>query len=331
MTDPAYVPSFTTPGSVQRTDSDWLGTFRSMASDINVRIVGDPAAAEVAFGHIETIFEQVEQQCTRFDQASDLMRANAAGTQPCAVRAYCYDALRAAQRAHELTDGRFDPRVLRALLGLGYDRSLPFAAGHVDVPRQSSTGSSRCRGRWQPVFEPASGSVCVGDDPIDLGGIGKGLAVRWAVEAIKASTPSFVLDAGGDCFLAGAGPDGHGWSVGVEDPHGGPDPVAVLSIRDAACATSSTRLRHWTAGGRPVHHLLDPRTGAPGGAGLRSVTVAGADAADAEVWTKALFLEGAAGIAAEAERRGLAALWVTEDHALGLSQAMRPHVIWQAS
>ena len=40
-----------------------------------------------------------------------------------------------------------------------------------------------------------------------------------------------------------------------------------------------------------------PATGDPGGAGLRAVTVAGSDPAWAEVWSKALFLEGRRGIA----------------------------------
>src|SRR5476649_149064 len=43
--------------------------------------------------------------------------------------------------------------------------------------------------------------------------------------------------------------------------------------------------------------LRDPRPGLPGGDGLRAVTVVGADAADAEVDAKTLFLEGHIGIA----------------------------------
>lgn len=325
--DPAHVCAYLQAEPVDA--ADWQDTFRCMASDINVRITAGADVAARAFEQIVTIFGDVERQCTRFDPTSDLMRANASGDGWCAVGPYCYAALAAAHRAHDLTGGRFDPRVLTTLHRLGYDRSLAFAAGDVVTAGQPSPAP--VRSPWQPQFDATQRRVRVGTDPIDLGGIGKGLALRWAVAQIIDSTPSFVLDAGGDCYLAGTGPDGAGWNVGVEDPFGGAGPVAVLSISDAACATSSIRLRHWTAGGRPAHHLIDPRTAAPGGGGLRAVTVVGPDPADAEVWTKVLFLEGAAGIEAAANRLGLAALWIGEDQSLSISDAGREYVIWQAS
>jgi hypothetical protein len=80
--------------------------------------------------------------------------------------------------------------------------------------------------------------------------------------------------------------------------------------------------------GRPVHHLIDPSTGAPGGAGLAAVTVAFPDPAWAEVWSKALFLEGASGIADAARRRGLAAWWVDEAGELSMTPAARQQTGW---
>ena len=90
------------------------------------------------------------------------------------------------------------------------------------------------------------------------------------------------------------------------------------------------RRRHWIAGDGPVHHLIDPRTGEPGGAGLLAVTVAGPDPAWSEVWSKTLFLEGRAGVAALARRRGLAAWWVADDGSLEMTAAARQQTIWTA-
>ena len=92
-----------------------------------------------------------------------------------------------------------------------------------------------------------------------------------------------MIEAGGDCCLAGDGPCNAGWQVAVEDPTGGATPVAVLSLSDLGVATSSVRIRHWQVGGRSVHHLIDPRTGEPAEGGLACVTVAGPDPAAAEV------------------------------------------------
>ena len=120
---------------------------------------------------------------------------------------------------------------------------------------------------------------------------------------------------------------------GREQPHpgGAAGPIAVLQLSDRACATSSVRIRQWHASGRYVHHLVDPRNGLPGGEGLQSVTVVERDPASAEVWSKTLFLSGRDGIAAEAHRKRIAALWVDEDGTIGLSPAMGPYVLWQAT
>ena len=114
--------------------------------------------------------------------------------------------------------------------------------------------------------------------------------------------------------------------MAVEDPRGGPDPVAVLSLTDLGCATSSVRLRHWQVDGSPVHHLVDPRTGDPADTGLLAVTVVGPDVARAEVWSKALFLAGRGQVRRLADERGIAALLVDTDGVVGVSRAMRPHL-----
>ncbi|MEP7179550.1 MAG: FAD:protein FMN transferase, partial [Pseudonocardiales bacterium] len=163
------------------------------------------------------------------------------------------------------------------------------------------------------------------------GGIGKGLAIRWAAEQIAPYCSEFVIDAGGDCIVRGDGPEADGWHVGVEDPLGGSRPVVVLALRNSACATSSIRLRNWTVGGKPAHHLIDPRTGRPGGAGLLSVTVIGADPAEAEIWSKVLFLHGRDGIAQAAADRSLPAIWIHQDGGVAMSDAARPFVIWTAA
>ena len=165
--------------------------------------------------------------------------------------------------------------------------------------------------------------------PIDLGGIGKGLAVRLAAQSLEFAGRTALVEAGGDCAAIGSGPDGDGWRIGIEDPTGALEPVAVVNVVDTAVATSSIRLRHWRVGNMPVHHLIDPSTGKPGGQGLLAVTVIFPDAAWAEVWSKSLFLVGAANIAEASAERGLAALWVDQDGVVGRSSPMEQFLIWE--
>jgi len=312
-------------------------TFRAMATDVSVRLE-NRSTADADLALVEAIFDVAERECTRFNPTSALMRANAAGLEWCEVPEFCFAALQEAFLAYERTDGLFDPRVLRALTSLGYDRTLPFGQpsgpSSIELSPALSTAwgvrSAAQTTRWTPDFDVARHAVRVGPEPIDLGGIGKGLAVRWASEALRSRQPAFLIEAGGDCYLAGTGPVDGRWNVAVEDPAGGADPVAVLSLSDQACTTSSTRYRSWRVAGRPVHHLIDPRTGEPGTGGVRAVTIVDADPAHAEVWSKALFIRGLESLADEVGRRNLAALWIDEAGTVAFSPAMAPYVIWQA-
>ncbi|HEX7460363.1 MAG TPA: FAD:protein FMN transferase [Acidimicrobiales bacterium] len=309
-----------------------LGEVRAMASDITLYgpSTVDPPGSDPVVDKALSVFTSVHETCTRFDPDSPLMRANARPDEWHTVPLILLAAVREAHRAYQRTDGRFDPRVLEDLVRLGYDRSLPFTRGGVttdgvDIPRAALP-------RWTPRLRYGRRpELHLGGIPIDLGGIGKSLAVRWASEELQEHFEDFLLDAGGDCYCEGTGPEEDGWRVGVEDPFGGALPVAVLALSDKACATSSIKVRRWRAGGRKAHHLIDPTTGRPGGEGLVAVTVVDTDPTRAEIATKYLFLGGAAAIDEAARSRRTAALWVTTDGTIATSPMMEAFVIWRAA
>jgi thiamine biosynthesis lipoprotein len=237
--------------------------------------------------------------------------------------------LAAVHRASRLTDGRFDASVLTDLERIGERGAV------LEDPDHGLAGSEAVV-RLVPAGTPGATLVQAPAVPVDSGGIGKGLALRWAAASAIKSLPAgagLLLDSGGDIVTAGAAPP-DGWRVGVEDPvRPGPDaePLAVLAMERGAVATSSVRVRNWVGpDGAPVHHLLDPRTGAPARTGLIAVTVAGLDPAWSEVWSKALFLAGRDGIGEEARRRGLAAWWVDDAGRLGMTPQARQCCSWVA-
>ena len=314
--------------------SDLRTEFRSMASDVRFWVVRPGADADHRVAQARAVVERVATTCTRFDPTSDLMRANDAGSRWAVVSRECFDALVAAHDAHLATSGGFDPRVLRVLTAFGYDASLPFETRRLILAAPAG-GIARARSfrsrTWRPRFDVDRLAVRVGREPVDLGGIGKGLAVRWASDLLRKAGEATLVEAGGDLMAMGSGPDGDGWSVAVENPVGGTEPVAVLRLHDRACATSSTRVRSWTVGDTAVHHLIDPSTRRSADSDLLSVTVVGEDPAWSEVWSKALFVGGRAAIRATAEEHGLAALWVDSSGRVGTSRALRPHVAWEVS
>ena len=307
-----------------------LGTIRAMASDITLygRSVV-PVGSDPVVDQALAVFTSVHEACTRFDPDSPLMRANARPDEWHVVPLVLLAAVREAHRAYRRTDGRFDPRILGDLVRLGYDRSLAFGDGDVTTGAPATTHVPLPR--WTPRFRYGRRpELHLGGLPIDLGGIGKSLAVRWASEELQEHFEDFLLDAGGDCYCEGSGPEEDGWRVGVENPFGGDLPLAVLAVSDKGCATSSVKLRHWRSGTDEAHHLIDPTTGRPGGEGLMAVTVVDDDPTRAEVATKYLFLGGADQIESAARDRKMAALWITSDGEVGTSPRLEPLIVWRA-
>jgi thiamine biosynthesis lipoprotein len=321
----------TIPAEGARASNARLVSFaaRAMGSPLRLMVVSGThratrRRAAAVWAAVRQEFEAAEQAMSRFRDTSEITllnrRAGRVGTSVLSRRLVA--ALTTCERARRLTDGRFDPRVLRILERLG-DHGAPI--GPIDTA-ESADGSTGGR----IVERDPDGGIHL-PEPVDLGGIGKGLALRWAAAAVRqAGCEAFLLDAGGDIVVRGQPPGDGPWRIGIEDPSGAARPLAVVATTNEAVATSSIRRRQWRTPDRMVHHLIDPVIGEPGGGGLLAVTVAGSDPAWSEVWSKALFVEGRAGIASLARKRGLAAWWVAEGGSLEMTVAARFRTIWAA-
>lgn len=298
---------------------------RALGSPLRLKVTNaDALTADKVWAVVVDEFEAVDRAMSGYRADSAITRLNeqAGGGEPVAVEPRLYDALALCCRAWRDTGGRFDPRVLDALQRLGRPGPIPVVA------RPTAAEGDRAWIRR----DPRRRAVTIAQ-PLDLHGIGKGLALRWAwrrlVLALADDRCGVLLEAGGDLVGRSPGPAEPDWLLAVEDPRGGPGPMAVIALDRGAVCTSSTMLAAWSdPTGRRVHHLIDPTTGQPGGEGLLAVTVAAPDPAWAEVWTKALFLAGRAAIGEAARGRGLAAWWVTDDGTLEMTPAARQRTRW---
>lgn len=280
------------------------------------------ATAERAWAAVGEEFAAVDRALSRFRADSELIALDQAAIagRDGAASWRLRRAVVACDRAHRVTEGRFDPRVLGQLDAWGY----------AGVPLDDPRALTHLAGPDRIVSELDRAAVRL-PHPLDLGGIGKGLAVRWAADRVRTlGVERFLIDAGGDLIAEGPSPEGGPWRVGIEDPAGGDD-LAVVALEAGGIATSSVRRLQWTQDGRSRHHLVDPATGEPAAGGLQAVTVAGPDPAWAEVWSKALFVAGRSGIAELARSRGLEAWWVDDAGALAMTAAARQRTMWVAA
>ena len=307
---------------IERTERVFHG--RALGSPLTLRVVdAGPDIATAGWLAVQDEFDAVDRALSGFRVDSEItaiVRGRSTGRAR-KVGHRLRSALHTVDRANRITSGHFDPRIVGRLedwgaggaaLGLtAQDDGLGATTRIVEIDRHGA------------VHLPY---------PVDLGGIGKGLALRWARDRLtRLGISRFLLDAGRDLVLRGRAPGVTPWRVAIEDPAGGEQPVAVLEPGSAAVATSSVRRHRWIdPGGRTRHHLVDPRTGESADGGLLAVTVGAPDPAWAEVWSKALFVSGRAEIAGLARSQGLAAWWVADDGTVEMTPGARQHTIWVA-
>ena len=180
--------------------------------------------------------------------------------------------------------------MLDALESAGYDRSFELLDG--PVPHRDPIGPT------PGLTELALRDGIVRRPPglhLDLGGIGKGLAIDLVTEGLTDRGARRVcLSVGGDVRVGGE-PPASGWSVPVEDPFDRETTWFSQHFdRPGAIVTSSTHYRRWTTiEGSAAHHLIDPTTGASSTSGVTAAVVVADEAWWAESLAKAAVVSGA--------------------------------------
>ena len=232
---------------------------------------------------VEAVFTREEARFSRFRGTSELTRVNRAAGTWMPVSARFQEVVRLALSQAERTEGLFDPTVLGAVIAAGYDRDFDEVLAGARLALQPAPPC----GRWAEV-EMMEGAVRLpAGTGLDLGGIAKGFTSDLAAEAVvSAGLPWVLVSAGGDLRLFGDAPP---IDVGIEEPLDPRTSSARVTLRAGALATSSVVARAWGDG---LHHVIDPRTGAPSHTDALQATVWAPTCAEAEVLATWALLRG---------------------------------------
>lgn len=257
-----------------------------MGSSAHVVVVGGRAGAAEAAGQR---LADLEARWSRFRPDSELSRLGRSGA-PVLASPDTTVLVEALLVAWQRTHGRFDPTMGPRLDDLGRPRR---DVDTVQVPLHlpGARPSPGCDG----LTVGARGIVTVPSGiSLDPGGLGKGLAADIvAGELIAAGAAGALVNVGGDLRVTGRSPRGSAWTVAVEDPARPGTVVAAVELVDGGVATTTSARQHWSVGNGTAHHVLDPRTGLPGGSPDRvQVTVVAGSAWWAEVLATVAFLDG---------------------------------------
>jgi thiamine biosynthesis lipoprotein ApbE len=273
--------------------SEW----RALGTTVLLKVMDDAALgpAEVA---VRRELDAIDLACSRFREDSEISRANERAGQTTAVSSLLAEAVDLALRAAALTDGDVDPTIGRSLVFAGYDRDwdeMDRAGERMEDRAGPARMTLRRAGGWGTVsLDRRSGLLRVpAGIELDLGATAKAWAAdRAAGAASVAARCGVLVSLGGDIAVSGAGPDG-GWYVHVTDDHRASAHADGQTIRlsTGGLATSSTTVRRWMLNDREMHHIIDPVSQAPADSHWRTVSVAAATCAEANIASTAAIVK----------------------------------------
>ena len=251
-----------------------------MGSQVTVTLVGGSTTlAEECM----TVGHELETLWSRFREESELSQLARGGRQrvdPRTVRL-----IEHMRTASVVTDGAFNPTLVREIIRLGYARSLTGSALAVQPSRTET---------HQTIAD-----VTVEGDTVtlpegmalDAGGIGKGFAADLVVEyARERGVDGVLANFGGDIAVWGDAPDGGAWRIGVDDPFADDTHLDIIRMSTGAIATSSQRVRRFSTLTSEGSHLINPRTGSSVETEVQTVTVIAGAGWFAEACAKPGFL-----------------------------------------
>jgi thiamine biosynthesis lipoprotein len=284
--------------------------FTAMGSTAELVVDGHQADELIAWARVA--IAELEAKWSRFRDDSELNRiCRRAGAGPVPASPQTLSAISKAIQLWYVTDGRFDATIRTALERSGYDRSFELVEDDATLapPPRPAPGCSEIR------VDHVGNTVelPVGSN-LDLGGIGKGLAADLiATGLIERGASGACVAMGGDVRVVGSPPDGVAWAIPVEDPLDESRVLCVRFLTNQALVTSTTRFRRWRRGDAPMHHLIDPLTGASARRGVTAVIAQADETWWAEGVAKAALVAGVDDGLDLLQRLGIASVIIGDD------------------
>lgn len=286
----------------------------TMGVSWTVKAVASPSLdADAVRAQIQALLNRLVVQMSTWEPGSDISRFNrlpAGGWMdlPAAFQHVLERSLHWAQAS----DGAFDATTgrLTDLWGFG-------PAGAVAGPPEAKAlqdaldacGWDRLALDGRRAFQP-------GGLALDFSGIAKGFGVDDVSRALNhLGLAHHLVEIGGELRGEGVKPDGSPWWAEIAPPPGlrlpgGPIRVALHGL---SVATSGDYHRVFEHDGARYSHTLDPRTGRPVDAGVRSVSVIARDCIDADALATALGVLGSQAGPRFAETHAVAAHFLVDN------------------
>ena len=295
---------------------DFMGTV------VTQKIFGKRALE--AYNRVTTEICRLENLMSFFKKDSDVSRLNQMAGKGEVILSYeVIHTLNEALKYSVLSDGAFE-------ITLGLLSKLWRDCGkHAKVPEQNEVNELLKYTGYKALkidYIARTASLSHPKVAVDLGGIGKGFAADIATKIYTDfGLTSAFIDLGGNVKTLGRKPDGTEWVIGVQHPDA-PRGIllGVLMVSGQSVVTSGGYERYFAANGTKFHHILDPRSGWPSDAGLKSTTIICEDSMKADALATATFIMGMEkGMNLIGKMTGVEAIFVTEKKEVYVTRGLR--------
>jgi FAD:protein FMN transferase len=256
----------------------------------------------------------VNQSMSTYDADSELSRFNRIGsTGWIPVSDPLFTVLTAAFEVGQLSGGAFDITIgpLVNLWGFGPKNQIESVPDMDEITEaQERTGHNKLMldETVQAVRKTRA------DVYVDLSAIAKGYAVdQIAATLERHGVEHYMVEIGGEIRAHGTNAQQIPWRIGIDKPQTYSRVAQkVVSLDNAALATSGNYRNYFMIDNRRYMHVIDPITGWPAEGQLASVTVLAETCMLADAWATALLVMGLERGMALAEQLGLRALFIAE-------------------
>ena len=166
------------------------------------------------------------------------------------------------------------------------------------------------------------------DIQFDVGAIAKGyIADRLKDFLVKKGVKSAIINLGGNVLCIGSKPNGTPFKIGIQKPFADRNETeAVMDITGKSVVSSGIYERCFKQGGKLYHHILNPKTGYPYDNSLISVTIISDQSVDGDALSTTCFALGLEDGLKFAEKKGVQAVFITEDYKLHYTDGFRDEI-----
>jgi FAD:protein FMN transferase len=243
---------------------------------------------DAATASLTAWLSSVDDAANRFRPDSEISRINSSHGREVEISPTFARLLDGALESARVSDNLCDPTVLASLEALGYRDDFDVVRERVDIVAAPPTPAP---GPGAIHFDAATRRLQLDDGcRLDFGASAKALCADLIADEI-APTGGVVVEIGGDVAVRSRSRGGP-WVIGVSDELTIYGNEPRIAFTHGGVATSSIKHRTWTSSHRPVHHIIDPRTGTSAQSPFVTVTVAASSCLIANAFATAALIWG---------------------------------------